>query len=66
MSFLSDIKGTKIPFAPLFSYKAALSYQDGEIISFDEYLKVIKNILSVISIPLSVDVESGFSKISII
>ncbi len=39
----------------------SLGYQDGEIISFDEYLKVIKNILSVISIPLSVDVESGFS-----
>lgn len=39
----------------------SLRYQDGEIISFDEYLKVIKNILSVISIPLSVDAESGFS-----
>ncbi len=38
-----------------------LGYSDGENISFQSYLEIIKNILEVISIPLSIDIESGFS-----
>ncbi len=36
-------------------------YQDGEKISFDDYVFMVKKMLAVISIPLSVDIETGFS-----
>lgn len=36
-------------------------YNDGEYISFSDYFEVIKKIKSVTKIPLSIDIESGFS-----
>ncbi|KHD08823.1 hypothetical protein PN36_19025 [Candidatus Thiomargarita nelsonii] len=36
-------------------------YQDGEKISFDDYVFMVKKMLAVISIPLSIDIETGFS-----
>lgn len=39
-----------------------LGYNDGEKISFSDYFDVIKRIKSAINIPLSIDIESGFSQ----
>ena len=39
----------------------SVGYKDGENISFPDYFEIIKKILSVVSIPVSVDIESGFS-----
>ncbi|MDG2916225.1 isocitrate lyase/phosphoenolpyruvate mutase family protein [Bisgaard Taxon 10/6] len=38
-----------------------LGYVDGEKIKFPQLVGVIKNILKVITVPLSVDIESGYS-----
>lgn len=37
-----------------------LGEQDGENISFDDYLRIVKAILNHINLPLSVDLESGY------
>ncbi len=39
-----------------------LGYQDGQRIDFEELKNVVSRILRVITIPLSVDIESGYSK----
>lgn len=41
---------------------ASLGYQDGEHMSFSEYLFVIQRILTVVKIPVSVDIEMGYGK----
>jgi 2-methylisocitrate lyase-like PEP mutase family enzyme len=38
----------------------SLGYEDGEKMSFDDYLFIIKRILSSVQIPLSVDMETGY------
>ncbi len=40
----------------------SLGYNDGENISFNDLTMVVKNILRVVSIPLTVDIESGYSE----
>ena len=40
----------------------ALGYKDGEDISFDEYLFIVKRIKASTNLPLSVDLETGFGK----
>jgi 2-methylisocitrate lyase-like PEP mutase family enzyme len=46
------------------SYAVAetLGYDDGEQMSFDEYLFIIKRIAASVSIPLSVDLEAGYGE----
>lgn len=39
----------------------SLGYGDGEQMLFEEYLAVIKRILSVIHVPLTVDIETGYA-----
>lgn len=39
-----------------------LGYADGEEMSFDEYLFIIKRIASTAKVPLSVDLEAGYGK----
>lgn len=39
-----------------------LGYADGEVMSFDEYLFVVKRISASCSLPLSVDLEAGYGK----
>ncbi|ASW74008.1 carboxyvinyl-carboxyphosphonate phosphorylmutase [Chryseobacterium piperi] len=38
----------------------SLGYEDGEEMSFDEYLYIIERILKSVSLPLSVDLEAGY------
>lgn len=38
----------------------SLGYDDGEAMAFDEYLFIIKRILSAVDIPVSVDIEMGY------
>jgi len=40
----------------------SLGYEDGEEMSFSEYLFVISRILSSVQIPLSVDIEMGYGR----
>ncbi len=40
----------------------SLGYQDGEEMSFDELMNVVTQIMKKISIPLTVDIESGYSR----
>lgn len=40
----------------------SLGYEDGENMSFDEYLYIVERILKSISIPLTVDLEGGYGK----
>jgi len=40
----------------------SLGYGDGEQMLFEEYLAVIKRIISVIHVPLTVDIETGYGK----
>jgi 2-methylisocitrate lyase-like PEP mutase family enzyme len=40
----------------------SLGYEDGEQMSFSEYLFVINRILSSVKIPLTVDIETGYGK----
>lgn len=39
----------------------AMGYKDGEEISFDELLFIVKRIISAVKIPVSVDFEAGYS-----
>lgn len=39
-----------------------LGYEDGEKLSFDELLYIVKRITSCVSIPLNVDIEAGYSR----
>lgn len=39
-----------------------LGYEDGEQMNFDELLAVVKSIINRISIPLTVDIEGGYSR----
>ena len=39
----------------------AMGYEDGEEISFEELLFVLKTIVKAVKIPLSVDFEAGYS-----
>ena len=39
----------------------SLGYEDGEKMSFDEYLFIIKRIISAVDIPISVDIETGYA-----
>jgi len=39
-----------------------LGYDDGEQIPFDELFRIVQAIMKVISIPLSVDIEAGYSR----
>lgn len=65
-----DAKSAKIMegagFKALGTSSAAIShmlgYEDGEQLSFEELEYVVKRIFSVISLPLSVDIESGYSR----
>jgi 2-methylisocitrate lyase-like PEP mutase family enzyme len=54
----------KLKFKALATSSAAvastLGYSDGEQMSFDEYLFVVKRIRAVTSLPLSVDLEGGY------
>src|ERR1044071_9469801 len=38
----------------------SLGYDDGEKMSFQDYLFVVKRILSSINVPLTVDIETGY------
>ncbi|MDN3693819.1 isocitrate lyase/phosphoenolpyruvate mutase family protein [Chryseobacterium tructae] len=40
----------------------SLGYEDGEQMSFEEYFYIIKRIKASVSIPLSVDLESGYGR----
>ncbi len=40
----------------------SLGYEDGEKMSFDEYLFVIKRILASVNVPVTVDIETGYGK----
>ncbi len=40
----------------------SLGYEDGEKMPFDDLLRIVKNIQSKISIPLTVDIEGGYSR----
>lgn len=40
----------------------SLGYKDGEIISFQACLSIVEKIMAVISIPVTVDIESGFAE----
>jgi 2-methylisocitrate lyase-like PEP mutase family enzyme len=40
----------------------ALGYRDGEELSFEEYLFIVKRIRASVDLPLSVDLETGFGK----
>jgi 2-methylisocitrate lyase-like PEP mutase family enzyme len=40
----------------------SLGYEDGENMSFNDYLFVIKRILATVKIPLTVDMETGYGK----
>ena len=58
----------KLKFKALATSSAAvastLGYSDGEQMSFDEYLFVVKRISAVSSVPLSVDLEGGYGAIA--
>lgn len=58
----------KLKFKALATSSAAvastLGYSDGEQMSFDEYLFVVKRIRAVTSLPLSVDLEGGYGAIA--
>jgi 2-methylisocitrate lyase-like PEP mutase family enzyme len=41
-----------------------LGYQDGQEMSFDEYVFIVKRIVKTTSLPVSVDLESGYGKTS--
>lgn len=41
---------------------SSLGYEDGEQLSFDELLYIVKRITSVCDLPLTVDIESGYSE----
>lgn len=41
---------------------AALGYADGEAMSLDEYLMIVKRIVASVSLPVTVDLEGGYGK----
>ncbi len=41
---------------------ASLGYEDGEKMPFEDLLRIVKNIQSKINIPLTVDIEGGYSR----
>lgn len=41
---------------------ASLGYEDGEKMPFEDLLRIVKNIQAKIEIPLTVDIESGYSR----
>jgi len=41
---------------------AALGYDDGEEMSLDEYLLIIKRIVASVSVPVTIDLEGGYGK----
>ncbi|VAW88594.1 Probable carboxyvinyl-carboxyphosphonate phosphorylmutase [hydrothermal vent metagenome] len=41
---------------------SSLGYEDGEEVSFDELYAVVKSIASKVAIPLTVDIEAGYSR----
>lgn len=41
---------------------ASMGYEDGEKMPFEDLLRIVKNIQSKISIPLTVDIEGGYSR----
>lgn len=41
---------------------SSLGYEDGETMPFADYLFVVKRILSVVQVPLTVDIEMGYGK----
>ncbi len=41
---------------------SSLGYEDGEQMSFDELFQICKQIISKINVPLSVDIEAGYSR----
>ena len=41
---------------------ASLGYEDGECMSFEEYLFIVKRILAAVKIPMTVDIEMGYGK----
>jgi 2-methylisocitrate lyase-like PEP mutase family enzyme len=57
---------TKLGFKALATSSAAvaeaLGYRDGEEMSFEEYVFIVKRILASSKLPLSVDLETGFGK----
>ena len=57
-------QGKKIPAIATSSAAVAnsLGYEDGEEMPFDDYLFIIKRILSSVQIPLSVDMEMGYGR----
>ncbi len=57
-------QGLKFPAIATSSMAVAnsLGYADGEEMTFNDYLFIIKRILSSIKIPLSVDIEAGYGK----
>jgi len=40
----------------------SLGYEDGEKMTFDEYLFVIRRILASVNVPVTVDIETGYGK----
>lgn len=40
----------------------SLGYEDGEIMSFDELLQIVKSIKAKTSLPLTVDLEAGYNR----
>jgi len=41
---------------------AALGYADGEEMSLDEYLLIIKRMVASVTVPVTVDLESGYGR----
>ncbi|RXK13079.1 carboxyvinyl-carboxyphosphonate phosphorylmutase [Halarcobacter mediterraneus] len=45
-----------------FAIAKSLGYEDGEEMSFEELYKIVKQIISKVNVPLSVDIEAGYSR----
>jgi 2-methylisocitrate lyase-like PEP mutase family enzyme len=60
-AMIMEQKGFKAVGTTSWGVANEFGYQDGEKISFDDYVFLVKKMLAVISIPLSVDIETGFS-----
>lgn len=60
-AMIMEQKGFKAVGTTSWGVANEFGYQDGEKIPFDEYVFMVKKMLAVISIPLSVDIETGFS-----
>jgi len=60
-AMIMEQKGFKAVGTTSWGVANEFGYQDGEKISFDDYVFIVKKMLAVISIPLSIDIETGFS-----